>query len=283
MRNLALQHGYFITNDNVQLHYLEQGHGQPLILLPGFLQPAHIYLHQLAELSHHYHVFAVDFRGHGLSQKVHYGFRFSRFSKDLHELIEWLKLSNVVLLGHSLGVGIIWTYLELFGEDRISKLILTGFAAAGCYNPKWTTEEVKHYGPLTDPTSYMGLVNSFMKGNGDTYTKVIVNKVLSKKSDGPKKQWFTQSSAQIERAQAAAIMYQLATSDWIHFIPRISLPTLIVAGRAGLISYDSQVWLTEQLPNAVLKTIEEDIGGKHYIFFENPKIFNNIVKEFIEH
>lgn len=283
MKRFGLQHGYFTTNDGVRLHYLEQGQGQPIILLAGFLQQAQIFSYQLSSLSHHYHVIALDLRGHGLSQKVNYGFRFSRFSKDLHELIEHLHLSDIILIGHSLGVGVIWTYLELFGDDRITKLIFTGFAAAGLCNPIWTSQQIRNYGPLTSHNSYMGIVNSFMQGEGDTYTRVIVNKVLSKRSNGLTKQRFTQSSSQVDRAQAAKIMYQLSTSDWIDFIPLITLPTLIIAGRAGLISYDSQVWLAEQIPNATLITFEEDKGGKHYIFFENPTTFNKMVNDFIYH
>jgi pimeloyl-ACP methyl ester carboxylesterase len=35
-----------------------------------------------------------------------------------------LKLKRVSLLGHSMGAAVIWSYIELFGDTELSKLIL---------------------------------------------------------------------------------------------------------------------------------------------------------------
>jgi non-heme chloroperoxidase len=56
---------YFSTNDGVKLHYLDQGVWPPLVLLPGWTQPASGFAAQLEALSDTFHCLALDFRGHG--------------------------------------------------------------------------------------------------------------------------------------------------------------------------------------------------------------------------
>ena len=80
--------------------------------------------HQIGPLSTRYHVIAVDQRSHGESQKVSYGLRISRLSKDLYELLTELDLNNVAVIGHSMGSSVIWCYIDLFGPERLSKFIL---------------------------------------------------------------------------------------------------------------------------------------------------------------
>ena len=61
------------TSDGAELNLLEAGSGSPLLLLPGWSQTAAMFRHQLEGLSERYRVIALDWRGHGDSQKVHYG------------------------------------------------------------------------------------------------------------------------------------------------------------------------------------------------------------------
>ena len=54
-----------------------------------------------------YHVFAVDQRGHGLSDKPDNGYDFATVAKDVYEVIKALKLENVVLAGQSWGGNVL--------------------------------------------------------------------------------------------------------------------------------------------------------------------------------
>ena len=93
----------FATSDGVQLSYIRQGSGRPIVLLHGWSQCAEEFKHQIGPLSSRYDVIAVDQRSHGESQKVSYGLRISRLSKDLYELLTELDLNDVAVLGHSMG------------------------------------------------------------------------------------------------------------------------------------------------------------------------------------
>src|SRR5258707_10783571 len=96
----------FVTSDGVQLSYIRQGSGGPIVLLHGWSQCAEEFKHQIEPLSARHDVIAVDQRSHGESQKVSYGLKISRLSKDLYELLTELDLNDVALLGHSMGSSV---------------------------------------------------------------------------------------------------------------------------------------------------------------------------------
>ena len=93
----------FVTSDGAQLSYIRQGSGRPIVLIHGWSQCAEEFKHQIEPLSAQYDVIAVDQRSHGESQKVSYGLKIPRLSKHLYELLTELDLSDVALLGHSMG------------------------------------------------------------------------------------------------------------------------------------------------------------------------------------
>lgn len=113
-----------ITNDGVTLRYTEVGAGRPLVLVHGLRQSAEDFRPQFDGLSELCRVIAYDQRGHGESGKPGHGYTGHRLAKDLQDVLTTLDLSDVVLAGHSLGCMVAWAYLELFGTERLAKLVL---------------------------------------------------------------------------------------------------------------------------------------------------------------
>jgi pimeloyl-ACP methyl ester carboxylesterase len=136
----------FITSDGVQLSYIRQGSGRPIVLLHGWSQCAEEFKHQIGSLSARYDVIAVDQRSHGESEKVSYGLKISRLAKDLYELLEELDLNEVALLGHSMGSSVIWCYIDLFGPERLSKIIFVDQSPFLTSDPNWTQQELEDSG-----------------------------------------------------------------------------------------------------------------------------------------
>ncbi|MGI9658411.1 MAG: alpha/beta fold hydrolase, partial [Gaiellaceae bacterium] len=130
-----------VTSDGVGLHYEEAGSGAPLVMIPGWSQTAAQFEPQLRGLSDRRRVIALDMRGHGRSEKPAHGYRISRLAKDLHDVLEALELDKVSLLGHSMGVSVIWCYLDTFGSERVAKLVHADQMAALTANPAWSDNE----------------------------------------------------------------------------------------------------------------------------------------------
>ena len=66
----------------------------------------------------------VEMRGHGDSEKPDTGYKVQRLTTDVHDVLQALDLSDVVVVGHSMGSSIMWCYWDLFGSERLGKLIL---------------------------------------------------------------------------------------------------------------------------------------------------------------
>ena len=65
-----LQINSFVTSDGVKLAYWEAGSGEPLIFVPAWSASGANYINVLYLLSKRYHVYVLDERNQGLSQKV---------------------------------------------------------------------------------------------------------------------------------------------------------------------------------------------------------------------
>ncbi|WP_299006282.1 alpha/beta hydrolase [uncultured Shewanella sp.] len=273
---------YFSTNDGVKLHYLDKGKGPPLLLLPTWNISCRIFKYQLEALSDQYRILALDMRGHGLSEKVNYGYKVHRFAKDLQDFIKHLQLSELNLLGHNFGATVICSYLELFGFSSISKLIFIDRAAVPMMNPIWTQTEIQRYGPTSDPKSLENLCYEITTTQEDHFMKIFFNTMVTHLAKDKHKELILKNSDTIPKKGAASLLFDAFYQDWRTLFPRITKPTLIIGGRASLISASSQIWTSQQIPNAKLIIFEEDEGGKHFPFVENSKKFNRVIDKFIQ-
>lgn len=107
------------------LHYLEQGAGEPLVLLHGNGEDGGYFAAQIEYFSARYRVIAVDTRGHGKSPRGEGELTLSRCADDLKELLDDLGLSKVNLLGFSDG-GNIALLFALRYPAYVDRLILNG-------------------------------------------------------------------------------------------------------------------------------------------------------------
>lgn len=106
-------------------HYIEQGSGEPLILLHGNGEDSSYFLHQLAYFSRRYRVIALDTRGHGQSPRGEGAFSIRRFADDLYNFMNRLGIDRAHILGFSDG-GNIALCFALAHPERVLSLILNG-------------------------------------------------------------------------------------------------------------------------------------------------------------
>ncbi len=278
---MSIGSGHLTTSDGVRLSYLEAGSGPPLVLIPGWSQTAEQFKHQLDGLSDRYRVIAIDMRGHGDSDKPASGYRIARIAKDVHDALEALNLENVNLLGHSMGCSVIWSYWDTFGSDRLSKLILVDQPPFLTSNPVWSEAELEASGAIFTAESVYATYNALMGPDAIPTTNGFVGGMVTSAIDPAVKEWIIALNHKMTRPHAATLLYNHCTQDWRDVIPGINLPTLIISGRVSLVPWKSQVWINQQIKGSQLEIFEEDEGGQHFMFIENPAKFNKLVADFI--
>ena len=117
---------YFVTSDEVRLHYLEAGPatGHTIVFVPGWTMPAWIWQPQIQAFARRYHVIAFDPRGQGDSEAPATGYVPNRRGQDIAELIAHLEPVPVVLVGWSLGVLDTLAYIHTHGDLKVAGLVL---------------------------------------------------------------------------------------------------------------------------------------------------------------
>lgn len=197
--------------------------------------------------------------------------RLSRFAKDIHDLILGLDLKDVTILGWSMGCSVIWSYWDLFGSERLSKIILVD-------EPGWLLKTEENDLGLW---SYDELLANVEAINADkvAYTKALIDGLLTKKMPEEDVQFLIAENLKMPAEYTARLAIIHWFLDWRDIIPTISLPTMIIGGKKSFVNWHSQVWNNEMIPGSKLELFE-DRG--HLMFFEEPEKFNKIVSDFID-
>ena len=269
------------TADGVTLSYIEAGTGAPLVIIPGWSQTAEQFKGQIEGLSDRYRVIALDMRGHGQSDKPENGYRIARLATDVHDVIEALDLQDVNILGQSMGCSVIWCYWELFCADRLARLILVDQMPYIVANSAWSDEEKLLAGAIFTPDTLEGVCNALAGPDGEQTTRDVIGSMVTSAMSPETLEWMIQCNLQMPRRHAATLLYHHSHHDWRDTIPLLRLPTLVVGGRASLIPWQSIEWTANQIPGAKLEIFEEDEGGQHFLFVENPEKFNRVVADFV--
>jgi non-heme chloroperoxidase len=271
----------FVTSDGVQLSYIRQGSGRPIVLLHGWSQCAEEFKPQIEPLSARYDVIAVDQRSHGESQKVSYGLKISRLAKDLYELLAKLDLNEVALLGHSMGSSVIWCYVDLFGPERLSKIILVDQSPFLTSDPNWTQQELEDSGAIFTAQQVFDIVAALRSKEAENVTRQGIDGIVTKHATPEMKEWIVQCNLKMPGNLAGTLMYNHWHMNWRDLIPRINLPTLIISGRASMIPWKSQAWIHRQIKGSQFEVFEEAEGGQHFMFIENPEKFNRMIMKYL--
>ena len=215
---------------DIQLHYIEQGQGKPLILLHGNGESCDYFEHQIPCFARDYRVIAIDTRGHGQSPRGDKPFTIKQFAEDLHDFMDEKAIGKAILLGFSDGGNIALTFALKYPE-RVDKMIVDG-------------------------------ANLFPSGVKARYQWPIevgyrIAKMFAKKSEEAKK-----------NAEMLGLMVNephIEPSE----LARLTMPILVVAGTKDMIKDEHTRLICNSLPNAKLEIIAGDhfVANKNYEAF----------------
>ena len=110
---------------DISLYSVEQGSGEPLVLLHGNGEDSSYFQRQMEYFSREYRVIAVDTRGHGQSPRGEKPFTLPQFAEDLKGFMDENKIEKAHILGFSDG-GNIALLFALRYPEMVGKLILNG-------------------------------------------------------------------------------------------------------------------------------------------------------------
>ncbi|MFN8558583.1 MAG: alpha/beta hydrolase [Dehalococcoidia bacterium] len=114
----------------VRLRYAEQGDpaGPALVLLHGYSDSWYSWSGVLPLLPPHYHVFALDQRGHGDSDRPAAGYHLDDFAADVRAFMDAVGLATATIVGHSLSSWVAQRAAAA-APARVERLVLLGSSA----------------------------------------------------------------------------------------------------------------------------------------------------------
>lgn len=271
------------TRDGVALSYLEGGEGRPLIMLPGWSQTAAMFAGQFEDLCQVARVIALDHRGHGDSDKPDHGYKVQRLAKDLFEVVEALELDRPDIIAHSMGAAVAWSYLLMFAAERPPRrLVFIDEPRALLARPDWSEEEREQAGAIVP--SLEGLAGFVAKvhesGTPETVAEILRPMFTGAIAEGDLLD-VARQNLKFPRDHAADLLADNVIGDWRAVIEGIRLPTLVFGGAGSIHPPASQRWIADTIPGGELELVPADQGGNHFLFYENPSLFNERTLRFL--
>jgi pimeloyl-ACP methyl ester carboxylesterase len=149
-------------NGDVEIAYLDEGEGEPIVLVHGFASTKEVNWVQPGWVSTlnraGRRVVALDNRGHGASSKLYdpAAYHSAAMADDVRALLDHLKIARADIMGYSMGARIT-AFLAVKHSERVRSAILGGLGirlVEGVGLPESIAEalEADSLDDVTDPT-----------------------------------------------------------------------------------------------------------------------------------
>ena len=262
----------FRTNDGVTLAYTDAGEGRPVVLVHGYTAPAAAWvLISDALLAAGHRVIAFDRRSHGESETPWYGQRMARHGRDLGELLDHLDLTDVTLVGASMGGNTIWAYVDQFGSDRLAGVLIDDQTPKMINTADW---RFGFYGYTLENAGILfadGIPPTTPERNREPSAPAMMR--LIERLGGPPS--FRDHTA----PETLGLLNDHALADWRDVLARFDKPFVMLAAR------QSQLWPCEHAAAALADNphgravIVDDCG--HTVSFDQPDRFVEVLLDLL--
>ena len=256
--------------NGIDLHYVEAGTGDPLLLIMGFGGDHQAWAFQTPVFAQKHRVIAFDNRGAGQSDAPDEPYSIRAMADDAAGLLDHLGIARAHVLGVSMG-GMIAQELALAHPRRVRSLQL--------------------HCTMARPDAYMhALIEAWRtvrrKTSLEEWMRIIALWLFSPKTWAERPEFV---ETVIQTALANPYPFTLTgflrqgdairSHDTLERLGTLTLPTLVsVADDDILVPPRFSRQLARAVPGAALKTLD---GAGHCYFWERPEAFNAMCLEFL--
>ncbi|MCF6213814.1 MAG: haloalkane dehalogenase [Flavobacteriaceae bacterium] len=276
----------FIAINGSKMHYIDEGHGDPILFLHGNPTSAYLWRNIIPYLTKKGRCIAPDLIGMGKSEKPNIGYTFFDHCDYLNTFIEKLDLKNITLVIHDWGSGLGFHYANKH-QNNIKGI---AFMEAIYKTVKW------HAIPKAMRRNFkmlrMPVIGWLLTRVGNVFVKKLlpgtIIRPLSKaelkvyeapyltiKSRKPLQVWPTQIpfDGQPDDVHQAVASYH----NWLK---ESTIPKLCLYAKPGLLIRKNDVaWIANNFKNILLK----DMGkGLHFIQEDNPHGIGKALADWVD-
>lgn len=258
--------------DGTQLFYRSWGKGRPIVFVAAWALNSQAWQYQMVPLADQgFRCVAFDRRGHGRSSDPGTGYDLDTLADDVASVISQLDLTEVILVGHSLGAAECVRYLTRHGTSRISRLLLVAPTTPCLIKSPDNPDGL-------DPRVFEGMRAAF----ADDFPGIVASNIqtfVNPATSSALTEWVMRMMSECSLKALIDCNRHFATADFRSELPALRLPTLIVQGDADA---SAPLDLTGRktaalIPNARLKLYE---GAPHGLIFTHRQRLNEDLVDF---
>lgn len=251
----------FIDIDGLNIEYLQEGEGTPVLLLHGWGASFDTYRSIIATLKDRCKVTAVNFPGCGKSDTMKSPWSLDDYCNFILKFMDALNIENPIIFGHSHG-GRVTLKLAAEGLVNPPKIVLldsAGLIPKKSFNQKFRAKSFK-------------------------FIKTVLTLPLIRKFSGKLLEKARNHYGSADYNAAPPVLRQtlvsLVNTDLRDILHKISCPTLLIWGENDTATPLSDARIIESLiPDCGLCVIK---GTGHFSFCERPFEANAIINSFIK-
>ncbi len=224
-----------------------------------------------------FRVVTYDRRGFGDSGKPGTGNDYDTFAADLAAVLDQCDLTDVTLVGFSMGGGEIARYIGTFGQDRLHSVV---FASAV---PPYLLKTDDNPGGALGEADVAGMQDGLRadrEGFFDTFTTGFFSANGELKVTEQDRQDALELEKSAELTAAVECIAAFGRTDFREDLTKVTVPTLIIHGdNDGIVPIEASGQRThEAIAGSRLHVVA---GGPHGITVSHKDEFNRVVLEFL--
>ena len=253
------------------------GDGRPVVLIHGWPLSGESWSEQVPALKEAgYRVVTYDRRGFGQSDPGD-TYDYDALAGDLDNVLSDLDLTDVTLVGFSMGGGEVARYVSRYGEDRLHSVV---FAAA--VPPFLLKTDDNPDGPLTEDAA-QGMRSGLEEDRDaffDDFTQQFFSAGDDLKVTDEQRQAAITLCKQSNQEAALGCMDAFGTTDFRDDLAKVGVPTLVIHGDSdGIVPFEGSGKLTHEAVDGSELVVIED--APHGLNVSHAEKFNAALLEFL--
>ena len=262
----------------IELYYEDHGTGKPVVLIHGYPLNGTSWEKQIPILLAAGHrVITYDRRGFGKSGKPATGYDYDSFADDLRKLLTTLQLTEVALVGFSMGGGEVARYIGKYGTEGIRKVAILGgippFLLKTPDTPDGVDQAVFNGLEDTIKQDRYAFFGEFFKNFFNT-DQLLGKRISQQAIDAC---WQVAASASPTATLACVKTWY---TDFRKDLERIDIPTLVIHGDADrIVPLQASGALTAKLVTGARSVVVT--GGPHCITWTHAEVVNPALVDFL--
>ncbi len=265
-KHTSVKYEVAVSSDSERIAYSTYGAGETsLIFIHGWSCDSRYWHKQLSTFSKNYRVITIDLAGHGNSSLGRLDYTMLSFANDVKAVIEKDNLNQAILIGHSMGGGVMAEVARLMPKKVVAIIGIDTFQNVAEEIPQKIIDEMSQ----AFEVDFQNAMQDF------------VSPMFPEETDGELISWVKEDMASAPHEVALSVfrnyMGQYVNGEASGVFENITIP---------VVSINARLWPTD--PDTNRKHIQTYNlfyieGTGHFPMLEKPKEFNSILTEVLEY